>query len=78
MLIDRAGRVLVEPDLRPYRYDDRGSLATIGRSAAVAVVGRLHLSGFVAWLAWLFIRVLNAIRRSQAEPSRAQAPLSIR
>ncbi len=46
---------------RPYRYVDKGSLATIGRSAAVAVIGRLHLSGFVAWLAWLFIHVFFLI-----------------
>src|SRR5262249_28590147 len=38
-----------------FRYHDKGSLATIGRAAAVADLGRLKLSGLVAWLAWLFI-----------------------
>jgi NADH dehydrogenase len=38
---------------KPFRYRDYGSLATLGRSAAVAVVGRLKLSGRPAWLLWL-------------------------
>ncbi|HLW55229.1 MAG TPA: NAD(P)/FAD-dependent oxidoreductase [Candidatus Angelobacter sp.] len=42
-------------------YLDKGSLATIGRSHAVADLGRLHFSGYLAWLAWLFIHVLFLI-----------------
>jgi len=38
----------------PFRYADYGNLATIGRKAAVADFGRLHLSGFIAWLLWSF------------------------
>jgi NADH dehydrogenase len=110
--LDRAGRVLVEPDLRvpglsnvyvvgdlaavredgayvpgvapaaiqegvhaaeniarqmrgqapvPFRYRDKGSLATIGRAAAVAQLGRLNLSGWIAWMAWLFVHILFLI-----------------
>jgi NADH:ubiquinone reductase (H+-translocating) len=111
--IDRAGRVLVEPDLsipghrevfvigdlasmkdkqgRPlpgvapvamqqgkfvgrqiaadlagkpretFHYLDRGSLATIGRAAAIAQFGKIHLSGLIAWLSWLFIHVFFLI-----------------
>jgi NADH:quinone reductase (non-electrogenic) len=102
--LDRAGRVLVEPDLslpgRPeifvigdlaflpgvpgiapaakqmgrlaalnvinalkgksrkaFHYRDYGQLATIGRNAAVAMIGRLHLSGYPAWLTWLVAHV---------------------
>ncbi|HET8532647.1 MAG TPA: NAD(P)/FAD-dependent oxidoreductase [Methylomirabilota bacterium] len=40
-----------------FRYRDRGSMATIGRAAAVAVVGRLRLWGLPAWLAWLFVHI---------------------
>jgi NADH dehydrogenase len=47
--------------LLPFRYVDKGSLATIGRSAAVAVIGRLKLSGFVAWIAWLAIHIFFLI-----------------
>jgi NADH dehydrogenase len=41
-----------------FRYRDKGSLATIGRNHAVAVIGRLHISGYPAWLLWLFIHLL--------------------
>ena len=43
------------------RYRDKGTLATIGRAAAVGVVFGKHLSGGVAWLAWLFIHLLYLI-----------------
>ena len=111
--VDRAGRVLVEPDLsipghrevfvvgdlanmkdkhgrplpgvapvamqqgkfvgrqvaadlagRPretFHYPDKGSLATIGRAAAIAQFGKVHLSGLIAWLSWLFIHVFFLI-----------------
>jgi NADH dehydrogenase len=111
--IDRAGRVLVEPDLsipghpevfvigdlaalsdekgkmlpgvaqvaiqqgnwvaetiardlenqprRSFHYHDKGSLATIGRAAAVAQFGKFEMSGYFAWLAWLFIHILFLI-----------------
>jgi NADH:quinone reductase (non-electrogenic) len=107
--LDRAGRILVEPDLtlpghkevfaigdmasflhqdgkplpgvspvaiqmgkcaahnirrsiegKPYEtfhYFDRGTMATIGRSAGIADLGRLHFSGFIAWLAWLLVHI---------------------
>ncbi len=42
----------------PFRYDDRGSMATIGRAKAVADLGWMHLTGFVAWVAWLFVHLL--------------------
>ena len=46
---------------QPFRYVDKGSLATIGRAAAVGEIGKLHLSGFVAWAAWCLIHVLFLI-----------------
>jgi NADH dehydrogenase len=42
-------------------YWDKGTLATIGRSRAVADLGRLHFSGYFAWLAWLFIHLFFLI-----------------
>ena len=106
--LDRAGRVLVEPDLSvpghpevfvigdlaavpnvpgvapaaiqegthtakniermiagqpslPFRYHDKGSLATIGRAAGVADFGRIKLSGFLAWSAWLGVHIFFLI-----------------
>jgi NADH:ubiquinone reductase (H+-translocating) len=46
---------------RPFRYWDRGTMATIGRSAAVAWIGRLHFSGFLAWLTWLLVHLVFLI-----------------
>ena len=47
--------------LRAFRYHDKGSLATIGRAAAVADFGRLHFGGFFAWMAWLVIHIFFLI-----------------
>jgi NADH dehydrogenase len=44
-----------------FRYWDRGTMATIGRSAAVAWIGRLHFSGLFAWLAWLLVHLIFLI-----------------
>lgn len=44
-----------------FHYWDKGSLATIGRAAAVAQFGKIHISGFVAWLSWLFVHILFLI-----------------
>ncbi|HXM10272.1 MAG TPA: NAD(P)/FAD-dependent oxidoreductase [Terriglobales bacterium] len=46
---------------RNFRYYDKGSLATIGRAAAVAQFGKFEMSGYFAWLAWLFIHILFLI-----------------
>jgi len=42
---------------RPFRYRDYGQLATIGRNAAVVVMGKMKLSGFPAWLVWLVAHI---------------------
>jgi NADH:ubiquinone reductase (H+-translocating) len=44
-----------------FRYLDKGMMATIGRSRAVARVGRLELTGFIAWLAWLALHIFYLI-----------------
>jgi NADH dehydrogenase len=41
----------------PFKYHDRGNMATIGRNRAVAQIGRWKLSGYIAWLMWLFVHV---------------------
>ncbi|MFZ1919310.1 MAG: NAD(P)/FAD-dependent oxidoreductase [Terriglobales bacterium] len=46
---------------RKFHYHDKGSLATIGRAAAVAQFSKFALSGYFAWLAWLFIHILFLI-----------------
>jgi NADH dehydrogenase len=47
--------------MKPFRYRDKGSLATIGRAAGVADFGRVRLSGFVAWAAWLGVHIFFLI-----------------
>jgi NADH dehydrogenase len=47
--------------LLPFRYRDKGSLATIGRRSGVAVIGALRLAGPLAWLAWLGIHIFFLI-----------------
>jgi NADH dehydrogenase len=42
---------------KPFRYRDWGQLATIGRNSAVAVIGKLKLSGYIAWLMWLLAHI---------------------
>ncbi|CAN5767115.1 NAD(P)/FAD-dependent oxidoreductase [soil metagenome] len=46
---------------RPFRYFDKGDLATIGRAAAVARLGRLRLSGFIAWVIWVVVHIMYLI-----------------
>ena len=50
-------RIANRPDPAPFRYADYGALATIGRKAAVADVGRFQFSGYFAWLFWLFVHI---------------------
>ena len=48
--------------VRPaFKYWDKGTMATIGRSAAVAWIGKFKFSGSLAWLAWLFIHLIFLI-----------------
>lgn len=50
------------PDQRsPFRYRDRGMLATIGRAQAVAQIGPIHTSGFLAWALWCIVHVFFLI-----------------
>ena len=46
---------------RPFAYFDKGNMATIGRSRAIAQIGPLQFSGFMAWLAWLFVHLIFLI-----------------
>ncbi len=52
-------RTLAGRPRAPFRYHDPGNLATIGRAAAVADFGRFRLSGWVAWVTWLFVHIMK-------------------
>jgi NADH dehydrogenase len=55
------GRSLAGAPRQRFKYVDKGSMATIGRSRAVAQIGKLQLSGFLAWLAWLVVHIFYLI-----------------
>jgi len=48
--------------LPPFRYRDRGMMATIGRAAAVADIKGLRVTGYPAWLAWLFVHLMYLVQ----------------
>ncbi|HEV7861460.1 MAG TPA: NAD(P)/FAD-dependent oxidoreductase [Acidimicrobiia bacterium] len=54
-ILDGAGRA------RPFRYRDKGTMATIGRRAAVAQVGRVRVRGFLGWITWLVVHLYYLI-----------------
>jgi NADH:ubiquinone reductase (H+-translocating) len=58
---DNVLRLAAGSATREFRYRDRGMMATIGRNAGVAQIGRVKFDGLLAWLAWLFIHIVYLI-----------------
>ena len=46
---------------RPFRYKDKGTMATIGRNRAVVDMGRIHVGGLAAWLMWMFVHLMSLL-----------------
>jgi NADH:ubiquinone reductase (H+-translocating) len=44
-------------EAKPFRYVDKGTMATIGRNAAVGQIGRVQLTGFIGWIGWLVVHL---------------------
>lgn len=61
LLADNLKRLINKKTLKPFRYKDLGSMATVGRNRAVADLKALKLSGFIAWLIWMFIHLVSII-----------------
>ncbi|MGB7846676.1 MAG: NAD(P)/FAD-dependent oxidoreductase, partial [Candidatus Acidiferrum sp.] len=55
-------RLTGKPKLPPFRYFNKGDMAVIGRAAAVANIFGLHISGFLAWVTWLFIHLMYIVQ----------------
>jgi NADH:ubiquinone reductase (H+-translocating) len=51
-------RLAGKPPQKPFHYFDKGSMATISRFRAVAMIGKLRLTGFIAWLLWLGVHLM--------------------
>jgi NADH dehydrogenase len=45
----------------PFKYNDKGSLATVGQNKAVADIGKLHFHGFIAWVLWMFVHLMSLV-----------------
>ena len=54
-------RLIGKEPARPFRYRDYGNMATIGRAAAIADFGRIRLSGWIAWVAWLTLHIMKLV-----------------
>ncbi|MXV38388.1 NAD(P)/FAD-dependent oxidoreductase [Flavobacteriaceae bacterium Ap0902] len=47
--------------MRPFKYHDKGSMATIGRNKAVADIGNMKLTGWFAWIIWMFVHLVSLV-----------------
>jgi NADH:ubiquinone reductase (H+-translocating) len=54
-------RLLNKEPMEPFKYFDKGSLATVGKNLAVADLGKLHFQGFFAWLIWGFVHLMSLV-----------------
>jgi NADH:ubiquinone reductase (H+-translocating) len=61
LVADNIKRLLNNEALKPFRYNDKGSMATIGRNKAVVDLKKLRFQGFFAWLVWMFIHLISII-----------------
>lgn len=48
-------------EMTPFSYQDKGSMATVGRNKAVVDIGRLHIGGFLAWLIWILVHLMAIV-----------------
>ena len=61
-LAKNLGQLVLEREMKPFRYFNKGNLAIVGRNRAVAdLPGGVHLSGFLAWATWLFVHIFYLI-----------------
>jgi NADH dehydrogenase len=60
-LADNFCKLRSKEPMVPFSYKDKGSMATVGRNLAVADLKGLSLSGFVAWLIWMFVHLISLI-----------------
>ena len=62
-LAQNLGRLIEGKELEPFKYNDKGSMAIIGVSKAVAdLPGGIHFKGFIAWVMWLLVHLFSLIR----------------
>ncbi|WP_300570656.1 NAD(P)/FAD-dependent oxidoreductase [Flavobacterium sp.] len=61
LLGENLAKLLKKEPLKPFEYNDKGSMATIGRNKAVVDLPRYHFSGVFAWFVWMFVHLFSLI-----------------
>ena len=61
LLAKNIDRIIHKKPLKPFRYDDKGSMATVGRNKAVVDMKKFKFQGFFAWFVWMFVHLLSLI-----------------
>ena len=61
LLAENLKRIMAGKEMKPFRYADRGSMATVGRHKAVVDMKALRLQGFLAWYIWMFIHLMSIV-----------------
>lgn len=60
-LAENFKKLFANKELKPFKYQDQGSMATIGRNKAVADLWGMKVGGFIAWLIWMFVHLISII-----------------
>ncbi|PCJ00433.1 MAG: FAD-dependent oxidoreductase [Flavobacteriales bacterium] len=61
LLAKNIAAITKQKELTPFVYNDKGAMATIGKDKAVVEVGKVRLSGFIAWIIWMFVHLKSLV-----------------
>ncbi|WP_276168130.1 NAD(P)/FAD-dependent oxidoreductase [Zobellia alginiliquefaciens] len=61
LLADNLEKLVEGKDMKPFKYVDKGTMATIGRNKAVADIKKLRFGGFFAWFIWMFVHLMALV-----------------
>jgi len=61
LLAENIHRIIQNKPMKPFRYNDKGSMATVGRNKAVVDLKNVRFQGFFAWFVWMFVHLLSLI-----------------
>lgn len=61
LLAENIGRLIAGKPMKPFRYHDKGTMATVGRNKAVVDLGKFKFQGIFAWFVWMFVHLISLI-----------------
>lgn len=61
LLAENIDRIIQKKPMKPFRYNDKGSMATVGRNKAVVDMKKFRFQGIFAWFVWMFVHLLSLI-----------------